>query len=199
VFELPPLPPAGLFDARFSSNNMVETFSNKRNEELTINVQSSAFPLTFSWDCSINQTKTFVLSPLGDGKRQQIQLNGKGSVKITEPTVTQLRLRTTEGSSVPLEFALMQNYPNPFNPSTVIRFHIPLNPPSEGGHRGMLTTLKIYDVLGREVTTLVNEEKEPGEYTVEWNVPQSGIPSGVYFYKLTADKFSDVKKLLLIR
>jgi hypothetical protein len=197
VFELPPLPPAGLFDARFSSNNMVETFSNKRNEEFVINVQSSTFPLTFSWDCSFNQTKTFVLSPLGTEKKQQIQLRGKGSVKITDPTVTQLRLQTIEGSSVSLEFALLQNYPNPFNPSTNFVFHIPNIPPSEVGHRGMYVTLKIFDVLGREVTTLVNEEKEPGEYTIEWDA--SNFPSGVYFYKLTAGKFTDVKKLLLIR
>jgi hypothetical protein len=198
-FELPPVAPAGLFDARFSSNSMVETFSaSKVNEEYTINIQSSSFPLTLTWDGTANQTKTILLSDNNDGKFfKNIYLRGKGSVKITNPSVKQLRLRTLEGSSLPLEFNLMQNFPNPFNPSTVIRFHIPLNPPSEGGHRGMLTTLKIYDVLGREVTTLVNEEKESGEYTIEWDA--SNFPSGVYFYKLTAGKFSDVKKLLLMK
>ncbi|MBI5215404.1 MAG: T9SS type A sorting domain-containing protein [Ignavibacteriae bacterium] len=189
-FELPPVAPEGLFDARFSSNNMVETFSaSKVNEEYTINIQSSSFPLTLTWDASVNQTKTMLLTDNSDGTLfRNVYLRGKGSVKITNPSVKQVTVRTLEGSSLPLEFALLQNYPNPFNPSTDFGFRI-----SDFG----LVTLKIYDVLGREVTMLVNEEKEPGEYTVQWDA--SNFPSGVYFYKLTAGKFSDVKKLLLVK
>ncbi len=189
-FELPPVAPAGLFDARFSSNNMVETFSaSKVNEEYIINIQSSSFPLTLSWDASVNQTKTLVLSYNRDSKNvETIHLRGKGSVKISNSKVNQLRLRTMEGRSLPLEFALLQNYPNPFNPLTNFELRI--------ANRELIM-LKIYDVLGREIATLLNEEKDAGEYSVQWDA--SNVPSGVYFYKLTAGKFTDVKKLLLMK
>jgi hypothetical protein len=105
-------------------------------------------------------------------------------------------VQNDEGS-IPVSAQLQQNYPNPFNPTTNIGFHIPLNPPSEGGHRGMLATLKIYDVLGREVATLLNEVKSPGEYSLEWNA--GNLPSGVYYYKLTTGNHTEVKSMLLIR
>ena len=76
---------------------------------------------------------------------------------------------------IPTEFSLEQNYPNPFNPTTIIKFTI-----SDLRH----TILKIYDVLGNEIVTLVNEEKEAGIYEVEFFA--TGIPSGIYFYRLTA-------------
>ena len=87
------------------------------------------------------------------------------------------------------DFQLYQNYPNPFNPSTIIEYGI-----QEAG----LTLLKVYDVLGNKVATLVNEYKPAGTYEVEWNA--TGLPSGVYFYILDVqDKFFDVKKMLLIK
>ncbi|MGA2624083.1 MAG: T9SS type A sorting domain-containing protein [Bacteroidota bacterium] len=97
--------------------------------------------------------------------------------------------------NIPLTYNLDQNYPNPFNPTTTVSFVI--------GHSS-LVTLTVYDILGRQVATLVNEVKPPGEYTVRWNA--DGVPSGVYFYRLTArptdggqaGRFSDTKKLLLI-
>jgi hypothetical protein len=89
---------------------------------------------------------------------------------------------------IPISHALGQNYPNPFNPVTSIRYQLP-----EQCH----VNLKIFDVLGREITTLVNEQKEAGEYNVIWNA--EGIFSGVYFYRMTAGSFSETKKLLLLR
>jgi len=88
----------------------------------------------------------------------------------------------------PLKFNLEQNYPNPFNPTTIINYQIP--------KRG-LVVLKVYDILGREVTTLVNEEKQAGSYEVEFN--GSSFSSGVYFYRIEAGSFSDTKKLLLLK
>jgi hypothetical protein len=90
--------------------------------------------------------------------------------------------------SVPGRYVLEQNYPNPFNPSTKIQFSIV--------HR-QLTIVKVFDVLGREVATLVNELKEPGTYTVQFNA--SSLASGVYFYRLQAGNFVQTKKLLLLR
>jgi serine protease len=89
---------------------------------------------------------------------------------------------------VPYKFELGQNYPNPFNPSTIIKYSIP----SESH-----VTLKIYDMLGREVAALVNEQKASGIYSV--NFIAGNLPSGVYLYKLSAGNFTDVKKLILIK
>jgi hypothetical protein len=96
---------------------------------------------------------------------------------------------------MPKEFALMQNYPNPFNPKTDFRFRLPAG---QAGivHSGMVT-LRIYDVLGKEVATLVNEVKEPGEYSVSWDAGK--FPSGVYFYRLQTGNFSAMKKLILLK
>lgn len=91
------------------------------------------------------------------------------------------------------EFILNQNYPNPFNPTTNFEFRIPARP--AGGSDFGLVTLKVYDVLGREVTTLVNEVKYPGIYTVTWNA--SNFSSGVYIYRLHANGFFQTRKLLL--
>jgi len=98
-------------------------------------------------------------------------------------------------------FMLEQNYPNPFNPSTKIKFTIPQSLLLGGDGRGGLVTLKVFDVLGNEVTTLVNEELSPGEYEVEFN-PATSIKhpaSGIYFYQLSAGEFIQTKKMVLIK
>jgi hypothetical protein len=93
------------------------------------------------------------------------------------------------------DFKLSQNYPNPFNPVTKIKYEIPasLNP-SKGG---TLVQLVVYDILGREVAVIVNEEKQSGDYEIEFD--GGNLPSGVYLYKLTAGNFSESKKLILLK
>lgn len=93
------------------------------------------------------------------------------------------------------DFSLEQNYPNPFNPSTKIKYSIPSVALSEVEES--LVTLKVFDVLGNEVTTLVNEEKPSGEYEVVFDA--AGLSSGIYFYKLQVGSFTETKKLVLIR
>ncbi len=104
----------------------------------------------------------------------------------------------------PTEFVLEQNYPNPFNPSTKIRFVIPnevrnLQDFSSQASRNdnALVTLKVYDVLGKEVATLVNEEKPAGSYEVDFNA--NGLSSGVYFYQLRSGDFVQTNKMVLLR
>ncbi len=92
------------------------------------------------------------------------------------------------GTDIPTEYALFQNYPNPFNPVTTITYQIP----KEG-----LVTLKIYDILGKEVTTLINEEKQAGKYSIDFNA--SKLSSGVYLYELRSNKYKSTKKLLLMK
>jgi hypothetical protein len=93
-----------------------------------------------------------------------------------------------DNTNIPNELHLFQNYPNPFNPSTKISYSIP---------EISLVTLKVFDILGNEIKTLVNGEKPPGNYEVEFNA--TSLPSGVYFYKFTAGGFVETKKMILIK
>lgn len=107
-------------------------------------------------------------------------------------------LKTTNGgepigispisTEIPSNYELHQNYPNPFNPSTQIKFDLP---------KSSFVKLIVYDVLGKEVTSLVNEELNLGEYSVDWNAVN--FPSGVYFYTLISDDFIQNKKMILIK
>ena len=106
----------------------------------------------------------------------------------------------------PSEFFLYQNYPNPFNPSTKIRYtiappNLPQGEASVGTSFMKFVQLKVYDILGREIATLVNEEQSAGEYEVEFN-PASGVgnpASGIYFYQLSVGDFIQTKKMILLR
>ena len=103
--------------------------------------------------------------------------------------------------ALPTEFSLSQNYPNPFNPSTKIKYTIPnvtlgSSSRAESREEGFVT-LRVYDVLGNEVTTLVNEEKPAGSYEVEFNA--SNLSSGIYFYKLSAGSFTETKKMTVLK
>jgi photosystem II stability/assembly factor-like uncharacterized protein len=99
------------------------------------------------------------------------------------------------------KFSLYQNYPNPFNPVTKIKYTIPTPPVSsplvKGRTKEGFVTLKVYDLLGIEVATIVNEEKPAGEYEVEFNA--SNLPSGIYFYQLKAGQFSETRKMVLLK
>ncbi len=89
---------------------------------------------------------------------------------------------------VPDKFSLSQNYPNPFNPSTTINYELPIT---------NYVSIKVYDALGNEIETLVNEKQNAGSYSVDFNA--ASLPSGIYFYKLVTEKFSETKKMILIK
>jgi Zn-dependent metalloprotease len=91
------------------------------------------------------------------------------------------------GAEIPKEFALSQNYPNPFNPATTIHFALP---------KSGRATLKVFDILGKEVTILVSEELSAGYYSVRW---QASVPSGIYFYRLQAGEFVETKRMVLLK
>ena len=96
--------------------------------------------------------------------------------------------KIVEVEIAPVEFSLSQNYPNPFNPSTKISWQSPV---------GSWQTLKVYDILGKEVAILVNEEKSAGSFNVEFNA--SHLASGIYYYQLRAGDFVETKKMVLLR
>ncbi|MBI5472936.1 MAG: T9SS type A sorting domain-containing protein [Ignavibacteriae bacterium] len=104
----------------------------------------------------------------------------------------------SENGEVIKEYRLEQNYPNPFNPTTTIRFSLtPFSPLLKGEGTGVSVSLKVYDMLGREVAILVNEVNQPGTHTIQWR--PDGLASGVYLYRLDAGGFSQTKRMLLIR
>ncbi|MCX6151158.1 MAG: phosphodiester glycosidase family protein [Ignavibacteriales bacterium] len=93
-------------------------------------------------------------------------------------------------NSVPSAFTLFQNYPNPFNPTTVISYQLPVSG---------FVTLKVFDFLGNEIATLVNEDKSAGNYYCQWSIVNDQLPSGVYFYQLRTANFTETKKLLILK
>jgi plastocyanin len=104
---------------------------------------------------------------------------------ITVNSVTGVK---TTGTTMPDKFILMQNYPNPFNPSTKISFTLTSH---------SFVSLKIYDLLGKEVATVVSEEMPAGSYSKQWNA--ANMQSGIYFYRLNAGSFTETKKLVLLK
>ncbi len=136
-----------------------------------------------------------------------IEINNSGSIWVTgvsvgnyDPNGDYCTIKYSQpigiqpiSSEVPRNFSLSQNYPNPFNPTTKIKFSIP----TFKGARGMITKLIIYDILGREIAVLVNQQLKPGTYEVDFD--GSNYPSGVYFYQLVADSFIETRKMVLIK
>lgn len=117
-------------------------------------------------------------------------------INTTYPGITSIETER-EDKPFPSGFSLSQNYPNPFNPTTKIKFSIPQNVRRETAN----VSLKIYDVLGREIATLINEEirqgRTAGEYEVEFNA--ENLPTGIYFYRLKAGDFIQTKKMVLLK
>lgn len=130
------------------------------------------------------KTKVFAY----DGKKNIELVNSEvNTIEGTKDGLTG-NSKTESISGIPTEFALAQNYPNPFNPSTAIKYEIPSS---------NFITLKIYDLTGKEVATLVNENLNAGRYTAVFN--GSNLASGMYFYKITAGNFTSVRKMVLIK
>jgi hypothetical protein len=141
----------------------------------------------------LGSNTTHTIEPNWDNLRDSLltilsDVGNDGTIDDTLKLQNELTGITDHGSLIPGEYKLYQNYPNPFNPTTTIQFDIPKAP---------LVMLKVYNVLGQEVATLVNEKREAGRYEVEFD--GSRLTSGVYFYKLVADDFVAVKKFILLK
>lgn len=186
--EMPPPPPDELFDARFTSNNYVQTVTATSDpEELPIAIRDGIFPITVNWELQKANNLCYWME--AGGGRQFI--SGKGSLTMRDPTTSVVHLFVQTGKAagvVPSSFSLNQNYPNPFNPTTEIEYSLP-----EDTH----VSLKVYDVLGRVVETLVDGFETAGYKTAK--VDGMRLSSGLYFYSLDAGRFSSTKKMLLIK
>ncbi|MEE9432327.1 MAG: T9SS type A sorting domain-containing protein, partial [Melioribacteraceae bacterium] len=98
-----------------------------------------------------------------------------------------------EEQEIVIEYELLQNYPNPFNPSTTIEYSIP----TVGNKNIRSVQIKVYNILGKEVTTLVNKEQPTGNYEVTFDA--SNLTSGVYYYRITSGSFTETKQMLLVK
>ena len=162
------------------SNLLIEICFNNNSYTLNSYVQGSTAPgMTFHNHADL---------PTGDGC---VDIT-TGALQTVRPNICVVsNVITNNGnlqSGIPSEFKLHQNYPNPFNPVTKIKFDVP---------KSSFVSLKVYDILGREVSVLVKENKQAGSYTVDFNA--SEFTSGVYFYRLETASFADVKKMILVK
>jgi len=163
-----------MYTYTYNENNRIESLYKDWDGSNWVNTTK----WTRTFDGNNNNTETLVQN--WDGS------NWVNSGKSTYTYIIAVGIEhLTDGIST---YSLSNNYPNPFNPSTTIRFTI-----SDFG----ITILKVYDVLGNEVATLVNEEKPIGSYAVEFDA--TTLPSGIYFYRLQAGNFVETKKMVLMK
>ncbi|MFC2139467.1 T9SS type A sorting domain-containing protein [Bacteroidota bacterium] len=166
------------------------------NETGTVNISSPT--LTLDEDIVLTGSETEIVLDIGGvtlagNFELTISTDGTADIELDNIGIASKVDMATDtddeiGQSVPTEYQLMQNYPNPFNPSTIISYGIP---------SAETVTLKIYNTLGQEVATLVDEFQQAGYHSIEWNIGDLG--SGIYFYKLTAGSFSDTKKCVILK
>ena len=164
----------GVYDDVTYTASHVEKYNNVGYEVGTEGIGAKTVRLRLVITNSINANYS-----LSDKHATDVCLGKKGSVK---------KQRNFKGSLVVTEYALEQNYPNPFNPTTTINYQIP----KDGS-----VTITVFDNLGREVATLVNEQKEAGRYSVQFDATR--LSSGVYYYSLKAGDYKAVKKLVLLK
>lgn len=165
---------------------------------------------------SIVTSKDFGSSPLTSGEIREVSVHvfsqnnpGTAHIQLTAGTLNNPNIlykvnltatvnptSVTDSNPILNDFVLSQNYPNPFNPSTKIKYTIPLtDSPFPGGERGGFSTLKVYDVLGNEITTIVNDYKPAGIYEVEFD--GSLLSSGIYLYRFSSSNFIQTRKMVL--
>lgn len=192
-FSLPPLPPGKIFDARFSGTSMklsqddhvaIDVQNPKNNKPVTLNLNLKPTYKYQTFEVREVAKGTTLDEYLVDGNKEVTLKNEETSTIELVP----IGLKGLTASDNPDEFKLHQNYPNPFNPTTTIRYAV-----AEQAE----VSMQVYNVVGKRVATLVNEQKSPGNYKVTFDA--SNLSSGLYFVKIQAGSFHDVQKLTLIK
>jgi len=181
-YSLPPKPPTGAFDVRFKGDTRVTK------EKAEIEVMSTSETITIAYNVVINAGEYMNWVLTSENGKDYI-LEGTG--EITVPSAETFVLNRVP--VIPITFALHQNFPNPFNPITTLRYDLPSD---------ALVTLSIYDMLGREITQLVNTHQQAGFKAVQWDATDSmgrAVSAGVYLYKIQAGEFVQTKKMVLLK
>jgi hypothetical protein len=192
-YDMPPIPPAGAFDARFEKRgggSMIGLCVERGESavDLPVTIQTDAYPLIIQWTIKEAGASYELAGGGSEGSMLSCAMTGNGSLRIDNGDMNRILVRKVGSDLVPGSFALAQNYPNPFNPGTTIAYSLPVN-----AH----VTLRVFNLIGQEVATLVNEEQKAGYRSVEWK--PASIASGVYYYRIDAGSFSQVRKLLLLK
>jgi beta-glucanase (GH16 family) len=193
------------FDAYAQSPRTISAIIGKNSEPWTVYHSAQIFSLTTTKQ---RYTYNFTMNDPSDNQaRFGFDIGQSGvdvffdNIRVSSGTNP---VNISEIPTGPKSCQLFQNYPNPFNPNTKIKFTIPTpsssSPLAEGRNEVGFVTLKVYDVLGNEIATLVNEEKAPGSYETEFNASSFKDPaSGIYFYQLRAGSFVETKKMILLK
>jgi hypothetical protein len=185
------------FSTELVSTDKDEPIGTFKTLSVTKNTINDSGKVNYTLDCSNIKEGTYYLRVV---IKNQTDINADYSISdiqyektdgLPKATIQELSFN---GETVIKDYDLFQNYPNPFNPSTVISYQLP---------NDSKVTLKLYDVLGKEITTLVNEYKGAGKYSVEFSAGSCGnaanLPSGIYFYELRANDFVTSKKMILLK
>ncbi len=189
MFELPPTPPDGAFDVRFSNDDMVRFVNPSGLTETGIKMQGLVFPVTISVVKTNGNLTGFVRAGA-----QEIPLTSSSSIQLETPA--QVTLVTGFNSEQPASFNLYQNYPNPFNSKTIIRYGVP---------EAANVTLLVYDLLGRVVRRLVDEVQPAGQKVVTWDGTDDmgkAVASGVYLCRMQGKgtpNFIQTRKMVLLK
>jgi len=176
-YELPPLPPTGVFDIRYRSGRVAEHINSSGQ---TIEMRGVAYPVTVRVE-GMDVTLRDIT-----GREVNAKLKSGEEVVIRDQRIEKL---IVEAEAIPTVYALEQNYPNPFNPSTVIEFSLPEDVEQ--------VKLSIYNALGEKLAELVNGSLTAGKYSYMWNA--QNVATGMYIYELRTDKYVSVKKMILLR
>jgi parallel beta-helix repeat protein len=187
-YSLPPLPPEGVTDVRFASGRFVELLDGEcvQAVNIPISIQGNNVTLKLSWEMKQQSGFTFnFVEREGEKIVLKQSLTASGSLIIVPKENYSFAI---ESEPLPSKIMLYQNYPNPFNPVTTIRFALPT---------ASQVTLKVFDILGQEVATLVDELRSAGEHSITFDA--SGIASGIYFYQLKTGNFIVSKKMMILR
>jgi len=194
-----PAAPTALFPVNGSSNQRGDTLVFKWNSSAMATKylfqlsRNNAFSLYVINDSSVADTSRKVTGLTNQTKyfwRLSVyNAAGYGAFSAIDSFTTGTATGVNNGpNGIPQQFALFQNYPNPFNPTTNISFSIPAK---------SFASLKVFDVIGRKVATLVSEELSAGNYTRQWNA--ANVASGIYFYRLQAGSFVQTRKLVVAK
>lgn len=174
-YELPPAPPAGIFDARFAGDKLIA----HAGEPSDVLLRGMTYPIKIK----VNGINVNLSDKFG-GQVLNSTLTSGQEIIVSSP----LEVLQISGEMIPLSYELKQNYPNPFNPTTHIAFSLP-----KPGN----VKITVYNTLGEQVTELLNEQLEAGSHNIEFNA--HGMASGVYFYRLETSSFTNVKKMMLLK
>jgi hypothetical protein len=192
-YSLPPLPPAKLFDARFEDDYYIT-----EKDESVIQIQTSNYPVTLEFSEIQNSDQyEYTISQLYADIEIATETVEEGKiVVIDDPLVERLLLKKNGGSedvSVPPAIAVHPNYPNPFNPITTIKYELP---------EKAQVSLRVYDVSGKLIRTLIHQETEAGIHKAIWNGKDDNgrkVASGLYFYRFESEDFSETHKMIMLK